>query len=719
MSGVSPKLAEKPNFYCSTPVNTKQGRGYMKIFQLLISALVIASVLLVAPMSAGTFKDRDGAAHQWSVDESHAVIWDGAPYVPFGIVFEPKYLASGQTDENWAADEEAVAAFKLAGVMDVIVKPGKAVTSVPVEAFQRIVDLLETNGLRYGIELYDPPYAPISGYVIQPTVNRVEDIRSSGPIIRSFPDAKTAIYALCDARTAEVMAVGQEIAMNGEVTVHATVRTSADHILLFYPQRAVADGNADWGLSDIWSDYDRHRDRLVSFLSRVKFGKGLRFFIDPFTERFGIHGDVQSLIPTSKAFRIEYAAWLSRKYGAPRGLGDSWGVLRHAVASFDEAARLIPLWNAGRGAPAVYDDGSAKSYSVNTMATTLWADFLGFRAVSIRGYMDAAADALKRLVADVPVVYTAAGLQPIFQPGGSFGYDGLAVPASSDAAVGAGRAFSLAEGSSRNMWIIARFGSAGAAFAKKEELFSAVNALRDLGVKGFFAGNLGGTAVGSADLLVWLAEYSSVSAQDKQFVKYRPDVVYYPESFTRGSIRRLSSGAWWLPALKPGAEIYLGSAFAGYTLGDPKAADAEVYVWSLKGNQTMTLVATDPVTIITTAGETMEIKPKKGRVQFPVGEEPVIVRGIGLDVFLPVEVAVEEMRALESLIAKAGQKGMEVTSYKRNLKYARDLLDKNQIGLCIDLVRTNTSELSLSIKGLEGTPVPGLGGPPVGSSEAR
>ncbi|HUV03731.1 MAG TPA: hypothetical protein VMX94_01335 [Armatimonadota bacterium] len=697
----------------------------MRTYQPLVIVVAVTSVLLFgAAVSAGTFRDRDGAAHEWSINESHALTWEGAPYVPFGVVFEPKYLASGQTDENWAADEESAAAFKLAGVMDVVIRPGKAITSVPVEAFQRIIDLLETSGLRYGIELFDPPYAPISGYVIQPAINRVEGIQSSGPVTRSFTDTKTAVYAIRDgkAEDAKVTSVGREIAVNGEVTVPVVVQAASDHVVLFYPEKVVADGNPDWGLPDIWSDYDRHRDRLVSFLKQVRFGKSLRFFIDPFTERFGIHGDVQNLIPTSTAFRIEYAAWLSKKYRSPRDVGTSWGVVGRALASFDEAARLVPLWNAGRGAAVVYDDSSAKTYSINTTATTLWADFLEFRASSIGGYMDAAADVLKRLVADVPVVYTASGLQPIFRPTGSVGYDGLAVPSSGDPdalAAAAGRVFSLADGSSRNTWIIARFGPAGAAFAKKEELFLAINALRDPGAKGFFASSLAGTAVGTADLLVWLAEYSSVSAQDKQFVGYRPRVIYYPDTFARGSIRRLSSGVWWLPTLKPGMELALGSSFAGYVLGDPAGPGAEIYVWSLKDKRTMTLVADDPVTTVTAAGETAEVKPKKGRVQLSVGEEPIIVRGVRPDVFLPVEVAVGELDALEQLIVKAAQKRLDVGLYKRNLKYARDLLAKNQLGLCLDLVRANASDLRLTLKGLEATPVPASGTPPVGSWGAQ
>jgi len=664
-----------------------------------IACVIMCALAFCAATSAGTFKDRDGAAHAWSIDEAHALIWEGAAYVPFGIVFEPRYLALEQTEENWVADEQEVQALKLAGIADVTVKAGDGITSVPAEAFQRIIDLLETSGLRYGIALYDPPYAPLSGYVIEPTLNRVDGVQTSGEITRGFANAKTALYALCDARTAAVKDVGREVVVNGEVTVRVSLRDDTDHVLLFYPQKALPDA----GLFDIWSDYDRHRDRLVSYLSRIKFGKGLRFFIDPFTENLGVKGEADSLIPTSAAFRLEYAAWLTKKYGSPRDLNAAWRVLQHDVTSFDEAVRLIPLWRSGRGAPMVYDDGAAKKYPVDATGSNIWMDFLEFRAYSVRAYMDAAADALKRLAADVPVVYTASELQPIFQSSSRVGFDGLAVPPSGSdeaSAAGAGRVFSLAEGSSRRTWIVARLDPGGAAYEKKEDLFASINAIRDLGAKGFFVQDPRGTGVSAADLLVWLAEYSSLSASDRQFAGYRPHAVYYPEGVAHAKVKRLSSGAWWLPALVAGSNLYLGSGLAGYTAVNPKGG-VDLYVWSQGGPRTIHAVASDTVTLVGASGDTTEVNPKKGRVELTIGQDPVLVRGIPADRFLPVELVAEAIQEFEKAIGRAEQKRLDTGTYKHDLRTAKDLLDKNQLGICLEMVRSITEEINQRLRGLE------------------
>lgn len=674
-------------------------------YRLSVVACLLVCLVVAVPVSGGTYKDRDGVAHPWTIDESHALLWESAPYVPFGIVFEPRYLSSGQTDENWKADEEDIAAFKLAGVSDLILRPGKGLSAIPVEAFQRVVDLLEANGLRYGVELYDPPYAQASGFVVSPATNRVDGVRASGQVSRTFPGAKSVIYALCDARTGEVKDIGRVAASDaGEVTVPVVVRGPDDHIVLFYPEKAATDGLVS--LPDLWSTYDRHRDRLISILKQVRFGKGLRFFTDPFTDELGMSGDIAGMVPVSPAYRLEFAAWLRRKYNNARDLTLAWGILKHDLSGFDEAVRLLPLWNTGRGSPSVYDLGANAVYAVDVPRSNMWGDLHDFRSESIRAYMDSMADALKRLIADVPVVYTATGFQPIFQGLDTVGFDGLAAPAKGSASAvndSAGKTFSLAEGSSRRVWLISRI-YPGDGYAKKEDLFSVINGLRDLGVKGFFAAGTGGTAIGSADMLTWLSEYASLSSADRQFAGYRPRAIYYPTAFTQGKVMRFPSDIWWLPALKPGGELSLGSFYQAYTLVDPKSGSRDIYVRSPGSSRKVTLAVSDAITVTAPDGTTTQIKPRKGRVQFDVTSEPVLVRGVTPDLFLPIEMATEELSQFEAAIARAEQKRLDVSEYRRSLKDARQLLDKNLVGLCLDIVRTSTNEINLRMRGLDLVP---------------
>lgn len=666
----------------------------------------LAALLLPSWASAGVYTDRDGATHTWSIDDSHALIWEGEPYIPFAVAFEPRYLSSGKTDENWAADEEDVAAFAVSGVTDVVLKTGKGLTSVPPEDFQRVIDLLEEYEIRYGLELYDPPYAPLSGYIINPVENRIDEIFSSGDLRHPVPESKTVLYALCDARTAELRDLGREIVVNGEVTVKVALQTSGPHVLLLYPEKTISPDEIS--LFDVWSDYERHRDRLILYMAKIKFGKGLRFFADPFSDKIGLLGESENMIPTSTAYRFEYATWLSRRYNSPRDLNIAWGILKHDIASFEEAARLVPLWQKGRGVPAVYDGSTAKTHAVDASTSMLWRDFTEFRGESVRNYMDSAADAIKRVSADVPVIYTANALQPIFQASGQVGFDGLAAAAAGtgeDLFKRAGRAYSLVENSERKLWLAARLIPEGTAYQKKEDLFAAINASRALGAKAFIVSDTSRTAIEGANLLAWLGEYASFSSHDKHFASHKPQAVYYPHSVEHTAIRKFANGVWWLPALIPGNTLYLGANLAGYTVVDPALTKPDVQLWSLQGTQDVQLVAHNDVTVVSLWGEETIIRPdKKKRVSLAIGEEPITIKGMALADFLPVEVVEEAIVELEKAIAEAERKKFDASDYKDKVKSAKDMLDRNQLSLCLNLVQETIRELNHRVRGLNVMP---------------
>jgi hypothetical protein len=680
----------------------------MRTYRLLTAFVVILCVAAsLAASAAGTFKDRDGGAHTWSVDDRHALTWDAAPYVPFGIVFEPRYLTAGQTDANWTADEQDISAFKLAGVNDIIIRPSTGLTTIPAEAVQRVIDLLEKNGLHYGLELYDPDYAPLVGYIVQPTANRVDSVVASGEVTQNLADADAAIYALVDAKTGELKDYGRKAVTDGRISAPVIIRNGAAHVMLFFPRKAIPSSN----LFDVWRGFDQHRDRLIVTLRQIKFGKGLRFFIDPFGENFGISGDADYVIPSSTAFRFEYAAWLTKKYVSPGDLNVAWGVVKHDINSFDEATRLIPLWRDGRGAAAVYDEVMSKAYPTDAAQSAIWSDLKQFRADSVRAYMDAMADVAKRVSADVPVIYSATGLQPIFQSTSQVGYDGLVMPdADSNTAstVSGAHTLSLAEGSVRSMWMVSHLRPAGGVYGKKQDLFGAMNTAHDLGAKGFFVDDARGTGVDGADLVSWLAEYSNLSTNDKQFAVFKPRTVYYPEGTANAGIKKLSSGSWWLPSLIKGTDLYLGGNYAGYAVQDPQTFDTTICVWSLKGTQIMHLATQSGVTITNASGAKTDIKAKKGRVEFTVGTEPMFVHGVAAEEFMPIEVVMESVKELETTIARADQKHMDTSDYKSKLQDAKSMVNQNQLGLCLSLVHETVTEINQRLKGLQ--IIPSLGG---------
>src|ERR1051325_846652 len=88
-----------------TPTLKSQLRIMRSIRTVIAGALALAVCAAARAQrpdvpSTGTFVDRTGAQHTWSVTASHALLWDKQTYVPVGGTFSPRYLAIGQTDEN-------------------------------------------------------------------------------------------------------------------------------------------------------------------------------------------------------------------------------------------------------------------------------------------------------------------------------------------------------------------------------------------------------------------------------------------------------------------------------------------------------------------------------------------------------------------------------------------------------------------------------------------
>lgn len=662
---------------------------------LAVIILLLLSIACVS-VSAGTYKDRDGGSHVWAVGKSHQLIWDNVPYVPFGVTLQPKSLAPGSGDSEYSADKAAIEAMKDAGVKDILLRPGNGgISSVSPESLQCIIDLLDANGLNYGIEVYDPPYTPLVGYVVNPAANRAEGIRKNGDISRKLSDTTSAIWVLCDSASHEVNKIGHVVALDGNITVKVSSTIEGDKLLLLYPQKSISADNPDWGLPDLWADYDHHRDNLIAFLSKLKFGKGLRYFIDPFSDKLGIRGDTDALFPTSRRFRLEYAAWLSKKYAKPSDISSAWGIGAHELASFTDAAAIIPLWRNSRGVPCVFDDSVGIGYNAEIGASTIWSDFLEFRKRSIAGYMDSMADVLKRSVVDVPVVYTANGLNQVFQSSGSIGYDGLAAPVSKsvvESSENSGLIYSMADSSRRSIWAICRLQPAGGTFQRKVDLFSLINSSHGLGSKGFLL-QFEGTETPDANTLGWLHEYAIVGNRDRFFSTYVPHTIYYPQGTTNTKIKQFESGTWWLPALATSNDLNIGPTLAGYSIGSTGNQVGEIYVWSLRGKRVIHILGAAAVTVIQSSGEESQIKPKKGYIELTVGEEPVIVRGIPSTQFLPIEVVALAIQELQDTIDKSSKSLGDITVFQFQLEHAKELYDRKQFSTCLDIVKVTTAQI--------------------------
>ena len=307
------------------------------------------------------------------------------------------------------------------------------------------------------------------------------------------------------------------------------------------------------------------------------------------------------------------------------------------LPDFTIAARCVPLWAGAKGVPAVYDPVKKATYMVLNkprIGGHLWEDIRAFRMESVRGYMNAMADVLKKGVANVPVVYQWSGRSALLTSSDMrSGFDGISMPASASGAY----AFAQAEENPRTTWLIGT--DSGAVDAASGDW----DALKTLGARGFFA------PAETPEAARRLGEYGSALSFEAADLNTRPLALAYPAGVNdlQAEVRRLSSGVWWLPSYRVGAIFGSGGAFTlgpllrGYRLADPDGGPTRFVVWSPRGAMTQARLpfAKSAKPLVTDArGVPLIIEHKKGTYNIPVGADPIVISNVA-SIPLPLDAA--------------------------------------------------------------------------------
>ena len=644
-----------------------------------VAALPVAPPpILLKPESSGTYQDARGGSHAWNIGQGHGLNWEGAPYLPVGAVFVPlSWTGTGAGGgDGWAKDKVALDALGKGGVHDLVLSAGaKGLTHVMPAAAQRVLDYLDANGFHYGLRIADFPKDPLIGYVVKPAVYRNPSPSASGPTrFRHIPGLADAFYALVAPKEGDIEESGAAQVTDGETAQVTLKNPVAEDILLLYPQRLYLPGTPESRLPDLWQGYDEYRDRLLSFFGRVHLGPGFRFFLDPISDGIGFGGEVESVVPTTDGYRLDFEAWLNKKYNHNMDdLYRGWGIKNNDLPDFATAARCLPLWSGGQGAPYVYDPVKKVPYQVlnHPLNSHAWDDIRQFRLESVRGYMNALAGALKKGVADVPIVYGWGGRSALFTNTQSRGgFDGLSI---TDTAAGA-YAFAQAEETPRTTWLIAAQPSGALAATANTDWDS----LKAAGVRGFFA------PVATPEDTSRLGAYGvSLSFQAPELAG-APRVLPYPAGVPglQISLRRLPDGVWWLPSYRAGAlfgggdSLSLGPLLRAYRLTDPDGRLPRFVVWSPHGALThasFPFVKDSPAVITDAAGFPVKVEKKKGAWTVSVGADPIVISHVGA-VPLPEDAAEAADKEAARLIKLAKDQGLPVEIYTERLFQIRNTI---------------------------------------------
>jgi len=640
------------------------------------SAPVGPPPILLKPASNGVYTDARGGSHPWSVGQAHILTWDGSPYLPVGATFAPLSWGALAGPEAWDKDKAALDLLDARGVHDVVLTAGtRGLTSVPPRSVQRVLDYLDSRRMGYGLRIADVTQNPLIGYVVKPAVYRNPSPSGAGPTrFRHIPGLAGGFFLLVSPRDGEIEESGDAQAVDGETAQVTLKAPPGDDVLLLYPQRVYLPGTPESRLPDLWQGYDEYRDRLLSFFGRVRLGPGFRFFLDPLTDNLGFGGEVENVIPTTDGYRLDFEAWLDKKYNHNvDDLNQGWGIRDRDLPDFTVAARSLPLWSGGKGVPALYDPLKKTSYAVLNqpyIGGHVWDDLRQFRLESVRGYMNALADVLKKGVADAPVVYGWGGRSALFtntQARG--GFDGLSTD---DAA--AAYAFAQAEDAPRTTWLISAQTGGAASTTQAADW----DALTGEGVRGFFA------PAASADAAKRLGDYGAALSFRADELSGRPRVLPYPAGVADAgaSLRRLADGVWWLPSYRAGALSGAGDAFTlgpglrGYRLNDPDGRLPRFVLWSPHGalsEAKFPFGKESPAVITDAAGLPLGVNKNKDTWTVPVGADPIVISHVST-VPLPADAAdVAEKEANRLLLLAKGQ-GLDVEVYSERLFQIRNTI---------------------------------------------
>jgi hypothetical protein len=626
--------------------------------------------------TSGVYVDSAGGQHPWNVNDAHTLLWDGQPYVPVGCVVVPSSVLIGSTDENYQADVKTLEAIKAKGITDVLLRSPTPITSTDPTAWQKIIDYLDANGFCYGIEMNDGPKQPLRGYLISPNRYRLEGPIPDTKITCNWPFVDSAIYIVVNKFDNSIKTTGGAVVRDGKVTISLTDPLTSGQVLVVYPRKsfkAVAEG----GIGDIWSGFGEYRDRVIEFFGKLKLGPGMRFFLEPFTSKMDFTGEMVGFLPDSNGFRLGLEAYLTKKYVHEGSLNAGWG-LNDNLGSIEEAVRLMPLWNMGRGVPYVYDRASAKLISVDPSVTRLWRDVLDYRDTSAQEYMNTIADTLRKQIANVPVIFKSSKYHRIYaNPYGMGGFDGLAVD--NPTVKIAGPVYSLAEESGKSTWFIA---VGGVSNQNENSVMSTLDSLREIGCKGFF--------IDCQSQIDWCAEFKE-KIKPAAIAEFKPTVVSYPVVPNTGaSVKRLARDTWWLPTLRTGSVSYIGDGLFAYTI----VGEDKTYLWSSIGQKSVTLKA-GPMgypSVEFPRGASIS-KKKGGFFSVTLTDIPTVLRGMNIALVFPVETAQLEIDRLASAILEADKAGLGVSEVRRNLDRAKNVLKNGQALVAYGIAQQSLLEL--------------------------
>lgn len=543
---------------------------------------------------------QGGSGVPWSINEHHTLVWNGEPYLPVGIRID--------------GDPGAVAAAKEAGIKDVLV-------DLPANGagWDETIKALEEAKIRYVIRIGS--LAPTArGYAIEPQAYRIAGIRKPRDVTVDLPGATSAFAVLAQAnrRDSQIAASGPAKVEGGRIHYLAKPGGEIDHVLLLYPEMSSLEQ------PDFWERLDAHRDTLLSTLRRHTPGPGFRGLVNPMGRTFSLSGRELQFVPTSATFRMELREHLEKKHISVVTTMKAWGMGPNTFTTFDELARLVPLWQGTRGVGMLLDPTTGRTYTASIGESSIWQDINAVVATAGARRFSRFVAAI-RGVTDVPVVQEWAGWASAYEsPTPAVDGVGMRATGTTPSAISdtGSRAASTVMRWSTAGWLPATEVDLGSDAGAAGHLPGVLDDLTSLGARGIFLRSE------SPELTKGIVAEATRRASDASWASTSPRPIFFPENATNPAVvQRLPGNSWWLPAPSDGNRIDLGSMFYAYRMRQRDVGNALAIWTKVPGRYRLRMVSTKGIGFQTLDGSDPKPKTFKGGIEVDLSEIPLLVVG--------------------------------------------------------------------------------------------
>lgn len=563
---------------------------------LCLAALAVAAL---APCDAlrGVFRTDGGSGTPWSIDANGTLQWGEAPYAPVGV----HVTNADQIDRAGAA-----------GIKDVVV-------DLPANGngWAEALRKLDGGGFRYMIRV-DSLAPAATGTAVDPRGYRIPGITKSRPFVLELPGATSAYVVLAAQRDGHVVEQAVIPVRDGQGFYEAKIPgDSNEHVLLVYPRTSSLE------MTDCWDGLDRHRDALLLALKRNRPGAGFRGIINPLGSTVGLPGRDPRFVPDSPWFRLELRRLLEERYRTVETAVRTWALgtsdfltydvqtatdKGKASATFDDMARLVPLWSGARGVPLLYDPVRNKTFAVDQRRSLAWNDIADAMGAAYAKRYARLVDAIRSQV-DVPVIQEWAGWTGAYERADSR-LSGIGMMVKGDspsqlAEQGAGAASSLLRWPQRG-WLVATRIDPGKDPAAVAPVY---DDLASMGSMAEFYRFDDAT----------LAAVGELAKRGLSPASVQP--VFYPENANDpAKPQRLPGGRWWLPTPVNGERLDFGKHYFGYR------TETGFALWTDQPGKTkLLMVVPKEATFQTLDGSDPEAKTVKGGVEVNLTEVPLLI----------------------------------------------------------------------------------------------